>query len=139
MRHKALAGFLMSAALIVVVGYPWGDMVGHAHWSKVGWIPFSSPYDRLRDEITNVLLCVPLGIFAALAFRRGVRAAAATALVLSCFVEVTQSYTHTRFPSATDLVCNVAGAAVAAAVVRRVRRLASGETDDQARARLARR
>lgn len=140
MRRLPLVGFVVSAALVVAVGYPWGEFVGHTHWSKVAWVPFTSDYDRLPDEAGNLLLFVPLGIFAALAFKRGITIAGTTALAVSCFVEWMQLYTHTRFPSATDVVCNVAGAVVAAAVVGRTRRRGSlRRNQERSRSRLARR
>jgi len=94
--------------------------VGHSHWSKVAWIPFDPRPARIRpfDVAGNLLLCAPLGVVAGLSFTRGPLIAGALALALSLFVETMQLYTHSRFPSATDVVCNVTGAVVAAAVAR---------------------
>ena len=117
MRFLLFAGLVFSASLVLAAGYPWGDVVGHTHWAKVGWIPFFSWPIRELDIAANLLLCLPLGVFAGLVFRRGAVVAGAMALSLSLFVETLQLYSHSRFPSATDIVCNVAGAVVAAALV----------------------
>jgi len=109
-------------ALIVAIIVPWGDLQDHSHWSRIGWIPFVSPPVRRWDILANLLLFAPLGVGAALALRHGVAAAAGLALTLSLTGEAIQVYAHSRFPSATDVVCNVAGAVVGALVVRRLLR-----------------
>jgi glycopeptide antibiotics resistance protein len=107
-----------ATALIVAMVYPWGDVQDHAHWWKVAWIPFASPPFRPVDIAANVLLFVPVGVGAALLFRRARLAAGLLALTLSIGGEAVQLYSHSRFPSATDLACNVAGALAAACVVK---------------------
>ena len=117
------AGLIGSGLLVFVVAFPWHDIVWHSHWSRVAWIPFASgpvPY-RTADVVANLLLFVPVGVMAGLACRRGVRVAGALTLMLSLVVEAAQLYSHSRFPSATDVVCNVAGAVAAATVARRYR------------------
>lgn len=118
-RPLALTGLLVSGSLVLAAAYPWSDLVGHTHWSRVAWIPFSSRPLRPLDISGNLLLGVPLGIVAGLTYRRGTLVAGAIALTISFFVETMQLYSHTRFPSATDLLCNVSGAVIAAACVRR--------------------
>lgn len=113
---------MLSIGLVFVAALPWSDRVGHSHWLRVDWVPFVSRRFRAIDVTANVLLCMPLGATAALVFNRGVAAAAMISLPLSMFVEWTQVYSHLRFPSMTDVACNVAGAMVAAALVRRVER-----------------
>ena len=112
---------MASAALVFAATYPWGDMVGHSHWTRVRWIPFKTGPFRVLDIVGNLLLCAPLGASAAFLFSRGVLAAACISLALSVGVEVSQVYSHRRFPSSTDVVCNVAGAVAAAEIVRRYR------------------
>ena len=119
-NSMTLLRLVASGGVVIVAGYPWGLMVWHSHWSRVQWVPFYGSV-RLLDAVANVLLCAPLGIAAGLSFKRGVVAAAFIALALSVFVEVMQVYSHSRVPSATDVVCNVAGAVVAAALLRRLR------------------
>lgn len=117
-RLLVFTGLVLSGTLLVAAGYPWGDMVGHTHWSRVRWIPFSSwPLPPL-DIAGNLLLGLPLGIVAGLSFTRGPVVAGAIALTLSLSIESMQLYSHGRFPSATDVLCNVTGAVVAATLVR---------------------
>lgn len=118
MRPLVFGGLLLSGALILVAGYPWGDHVGHAHWTRVGWVPFLSGPIRPSDLAGNLLLGVPFGIFAGLGLERSPLIAGAATLILAVFVEAVQVYSHSRFPSATDVVCIVTGAVAAAALVR---------------------
>ncbi len=112
---------LLSILLIFVVVYPWGTLQDHAHWNKIGWLPFVSPPVRLRDIVLNVLLFMPLG--SSLAHRwRGPwswLATVGTALLLSLCGELAQVYSHSRFPAATDVVTNVLGAGGGVYLVRR--------------------
>jgi glycopeptide antibiotics resistance protein len=114
-----LSVVIASALVALVVIVPWADFQGHTHWDEVGWIPFVSWPVRNRDIVVNLLLCAPLGIASALYFRSHVLAAGLIAFGVSLFGEWLQVYSHSRFPSATDLLCNVAGAVAAALVVRR--------------------
>lgn len=107
-----------AAALIVAVDVPWGDVQTHTHWGKVGWIPFVSGPVGSFDILQNLLLGIPLGAAAALFVRPAVPWAGALALAAAAAGEWTQLYSHTRFPSATDIACNMLGAMAAAAAVR---------------------
>lgn len=105
--------------LILLVLLPWRDFQGHTHWSKVAWIPFVSPPVRLRDIVANILLFAPLGATAAVTFGRGhVAAAALLGVALSLVGESAQLYSHSRFPSATDVVCNAVGTVLGAYAMR---------------------
>jgi glycopeptide antibiotics resistance protein len=99
--------------------WPWGDLQNHTHWDRVAWIPFVSPPTKAYDVVQNLLLFAPFGCFVALSVfpsrRRGVLYAALLTLVVGFAGEASQLYSHSRFPSATDLTCNVVGAALAAA------------------------
>jgi len=71
---------------------------------------------RRLDWLLNVLFFVPFGILAAYAnwrFRRIV----ATAALISLFVEIVQVFANRRFPATTDVITNVAGAALGLLVV----------------------
>ena len=116
---------LASTVVILAIVVPWSSLQDHPHWARIGWIPFVSPPIRRFDVVANVLLFAPLGIGAAWRFERGVAAAAALALAISVLAETVQIYSHSRFPSATDVVCNVMGATAAAVIVRR--RMRRGE------------
>ena len=104
---------------MLVAAFPWGDLQGHAHWRKVGWIPFVSPPVRLRDMALNTLLCAPIGGLCGRLFQRPLLRAFGLSLGLSLTAEWAQVYSHSRFPSATDVTCNVAGAVLAAATFAR--------------------
>ena len=118
MRRSAAAALFLSVSLVIAAGFPFGDLVGHTHWSRVNWIPFASRF-RPLDVAVNFLLCAPLGTVTGLELRRGVLVGGVMALALSLFVESMQLFSHLRFPSATDVFCNVAGAVAAALIVRR--------------------
>jgi glycopeptide antibiotics resistance protein len=68
----------------------------------------------------NTLLYVPSGAFSGRLFRRPLLMAFGLSLALSLTAELAQVYSHNRFPSATDVTCNVAGAVLAAALSRRL-------------------
>ena len=108
----ARIGFGVWAAAIVAATVPWHDFVGHTHWQKVQWIPFVSPPVRLVDIVVNLLLYAPLGYeFIRASASRSRRWHALTlAASLSLAIETSQLYSHSRFPSLQDVVCNVAGA-----------------------------
>jgi glycopeptide antibiotics resistance protein len=117
---KARLFLLLATAGIVLAVFPWGDFQGHTHWAKVGWIPFVSQPVRVRDIIANVLLFVPFGAAVAVNTRRApVLSATLAGATLSFVGEATQLYSHARFPSATDVVTNTAGAALAALLMAR--------------------
>jgi hypothetical protein len=113
---RAAIAFVGWAAVIVGATVPWTDLVGHTHWQKVQWLPFLSPPVKAIDVIVNVLLYVPFGYawVRASPFRGRLWHAAALAFVLSVAVEWSQLYSHSRFPSVQDILCNVCGAWVGA-------------------------
>ena len=85
---------------------------------SAGSLSFHGP-SATETSSLNLLLCAPLGIASALYFRsRRARSGIVLAFGVSLFGEWLQVYSHSRFPSATDLFCNVAGAVAAALVVR---------------------
>ena len=120
MRRARRLSLALAIAVIAAAVVPWGDFQGHTHWDKVGWIPLVSPPVRLRDIIANLLLFAPLGIAVALNTAPSLtsRRCAALAAGLSFAGEWTQLYSHTRFPSATDVLSNVTGALAAALIAR---------------------
>jgi len=106
-------GLPLSIALSLAADFPWHDLQGHAHWQNVAWIPFVSPPVRPLDISLNVMLFVPFGWFARQphdSTRRAFARSAFIALIVSVIGEWTQVYSHTRIPSATDVVSNAAGA-----------------------------
>ena len=109
---RAWAAFAVWSAVILGVTVPWTDMVGHTHWQKVQWIPFVSPPVKLIDIVVNIALYFPFGYALTRASKTRGRAwhAAALAAVLSIGVEWSQLYSHSRFPSVQDVLCDVLGA-----------------------------
>ena len=92
---------------------PWTDLQNHSHWSRVQWIPFVTPPIKLVDIVLNIALYVPFGYwFIRWAGRRRGGIAVASAAALSVVTEWTQLYSHSRFPSLTDVTCNVIGTLV---------------------------
>ena len=72
-----------------------------------------TPPIKLVDILLNVALYVPFGYWLTRwAGRRRAGLAVASAGVLSLVTEWTQLYSHSRFPSLTDVTCNVFGALV---------------------------
>jgi glycopeptide antibiotics resistance protein len=114
---RARIAFGVWTAIILATTVPWTDLVGHTHWGKVQWIPFVTPPVKLLDVVVNLLLYCPFGYELIRATPPRVRGwhAAAIAGSLSLAVEWSQLYSHSRFPSTQDLLCNVSGAWVGAA------------------------
>jgi len=110
-------------AIIAAAVVPWASYLTHTHWERVQWVPFLPPPDlRLRDLAVNVLLYVPFGVFYVEAGRavRSIRRAVVWAAVFSVLTELTQVFSHGRFPTTTDVLMNVLGAFVGAVVARRL-------------------
>lgn len=107
-------------AAIVSVSVPFFDLHAHTHWPAVAWIPFKSPPVKVSDIVANTLLYVPFGF---LAFRQRMASSRLVTVVvaaaaLSFLAESSQLFSHSRFPSTTDLVCNVVGAAMGLMVAK---------------------
>ena len=123
----AAIAFAVWSAVILAATVPWTDLVGHTHWRKVQWVPFKSPPVKAFDIAVNVLLYVPLGYAwgRASPLRARLWHAAALAFVLSFAVEWSQLYSHSRFPSVQDVLCNVCGALIGGWLAARGRSMES--------------
>lgn len=113
------AGVLLSIAAVLAADLPWGDFHAHTHWGAVGWIPFVTPPVRAADILENIVLFLPLGFFAGLDARSlvsGLRRGAWLGLLVSLVGEWSQLYSHSRFPSATDVSSNLIGAVLGVAL-----------------------
>lgn len=109
---RLMFGFLwlLWLGVILRIVLPWNDLRDHTHWGKVAWIPFISPPVKLSDIVGNVLLYVPLGYLGSrLMARSAAPVIMGLALALSLGTETLQLYSHRRFPSATDVTCNLSG------------------------------
>jgi len=105
--------FVAWLVVILVVVTPWRTVQDHAHWNRVRWVPFVSPPVRVHDILGNVMLYVPFGLFygAGRHGRPALRSGLAQAFIFSTSTELTQLFSHSRFPSAQDILMNVAGTA----------------------------
>lgn len=109
---KGTARLLLVASVALIVAattMPWSAYyVGHSHWARVEWVPFTQRV-RPLDFLLNILLFVPFGFTAQTAGQRVQRVVLAATL-LSAGVEVFQVYTHGRLPTTTDVLSNATGA-----------------------------
>jgi glycopeptide antibiotics resistance protein len=112
MRRRIALWLIVIAIAAVTIPWDWQD---HSHWNKVAWVPFRTGIVRPIDLLINVTLYFPLGF---LLPSNSTRSRFATALVaglmLSTLMELTQVWSHVRFPSATDSVMNVLGSLIGA-------------------------
>jgi len=111
------------AVLVLVPLFPLTDFAGHPHWEMISWIPFqhaSLAPSMLLDIIGNIGWFMILGYllhylmnknsFTFQSFATVVLISAGVSLALEFF----QIFCHNRFPSMTDVVCNILGAGLGA-------------------------
>ena len=110
--RRARIAFALWVGVIIFVVVPWYRIQDHSHWAGVQWIPV--PPFRLRDMVANTLFYIPFGYLGLRAIDRRVWRVVVLAALVSLLTEFSQVYSHGRFPSATDLVCNTLGAWVGA-------------------------
>lgn len=92
------------------------------------WDSWRNDY-LIRDIFVNVVLYIPLGLSANLAFpKRTALAPVLFALALSVSVELIQVYEPLRWASMVDLLCNTGGAALGVAIALLSRRLSIART-----------
>jgi VanZ family protein len=113
---QAWIAFGIWSAVIVAATVPTTDFVSHTHWQKVQWIPFISPPVKLVDVVVNIALYLPFGYAFARASGARFRVWRAVALagVLAVTLEWSQLYSHSRFPSLQDVLCDIFGTWVGA-------------------------
>jgi glycopeptide antibiotics resistance protein len=103
--------FAIWTGIICFIVLPWFRPQNHVHLDLVQWVPFVTPPIRLRDIILNLLLYVPFGyLHVRCSNPVSIARTVALAAALSAVTECAQLFSHGRFPSTTDLVCNTAGA-----------------------------
>ena len=116
--HHRVAQVVWCVALLLG-SVPFTDLQAHPLWTRVRWVPFWSW--TIRDVVVNILLYVPLGFFF-----KGERHTASTvvgfAAILSLAVELSQLFSHSRFPATTDVVCNMIGALAGVVLARATER-----------------
>jgi VanZ family protein len=142
-RGSALAriGFFVYVLLVV-----YATLYPFTGWRSVGLSPLAyltGPWPRYItafDIAVNLAGYVPLGLLAIVALHprvRGVPAfllAVAAAAALSLVLEAAQSYLPARFPTNLDVLCNVGGAALGAALGQHFTPLIAGGPLAQRRA-----
>ena len=98
-------------AAIVFAVVPIGRYREQPARQQIAWVPFVSRPVTPQDIARNLLLYVPFGYLQAraLVYLTAWRALAYSA-ALSAGTEATQVYSRGRYPSTTDVVCNVIGA-----------------------------
>jgi VanZ family protein len=119
---------LLIVIALIVYGslYPWDfhspQLAANPLWILLHSLGFSLDRFALKNILINIVLYMPLGMFAFLAFLQRRRqllsivAALLLALGLSSFLEIVQLFDRTRDCSALDVVCNVSGAAAGIAL-----------------------
>lgn len=96
--------------VIVLAVVPLGRYRERPAWQQIAWIPFVSWPVTFEDSVRNVLLYAPFGLLhARAAWYPAAGRVLAHAAVLSAGTEATQIYSRGRYPSATDVVCNLIG------------------------------
>lgn len=120
--------FLWSAG-IVAVTVPWLDFHRRPLWWTIAWIPFVSPPITLFDLVSNILLFIPFGLLYARAAAGPhlIWRAAGWGALLSTAVEASQVFSRGRIASGTDVVTNVIGAAIGAALWRQLENRRGGD------------
>ena len=100
--------------VVLIISGPWFGFVTRPQWWNVNWVPFSDPADKPRDVLQNLLLFVPFGWSYASERRRSAALVSALALaaVISAGAEATQLFSRERYPSATDVLMALFGAAI---------------------------
>lgn len=121
--EKSAMLWLVILVLALAPMFPVSNFVGHPHWDRIHWIPFqgfSFSKNMLKDVITNTLWFMLFGYLLHYQLNRSSHSpwTVATITVLaggaSLSAELFQVFCHSRFPSMTDVVCNVVGAGLGA-------------------------
>jgi glycopeptide antibiotics resistance protein len=109
--RRVRIAFAIWTGVICFIVVPWYRFQSHVHLELVQWVPFITPPVRLRDIVLNTFLYVPFGyLHVRRSSRLSISRTVAFAVALSVVTECAQLFSHGRFPSTTDLVCNVLGA-----------------------------
>ena len=104
-----------AVAVVALATFPFGDFQNHPHWERVRLMPHAfHPLNHVVDVVGNLLLGAPAGMVVALSYRASPMAAAVAVAPVSLLGEWTQVYSHSRYPTGSDVVLNVLGAVLAA-------------------------
>jgi glycopeptide antibiotics resistance protein len=103
-------------------GFPWTDFTPHARFDRASLVPFHQYPRGRRDMLRNFVYYVPVGVIG-LGLRATTGSVIAGGAALSATTEVVQLFSTNRYPSVTDFMINVSGAAAGILVVHARRRL----------------
>jgi glycopeptide antibiotics resistance protein len=118
-----LSGLFILYATTIPWDFSHGPSLDHVSWNPF-WDSHRGRPPSIPDLVQNVVLFVPFGFFAALAYPSLQRRAQLASIVLvglaglslSLFVEGLQTMSYERSPAASDLATNFAGTLVGAAI-----------------------
>jgi VanZ family protein len=96
------------------------DLQDHPHPGKIAWLPLASGITGPLDVVANLALYLPLGYLApGRTGRRRLLLAVLASTALASAAEISQAWSHSRFPSPTDFLMNIAGGAIGAILATR--------------------
>ncbi len=106
--------------VVIALSLPVFGFTRHPQWSRVHLVPFTDPEDKLRDQLANIGMLLPLGYLYARRrpMPRALAGAVGWAAVVSIAAEATQLFSTERNPSATDVAMAICGAGIGAAIAR---------------------
>ena len=119
LRPKSGVLWTLLAVLSLAPLFPLSNFVGHPRWDLIRWIPFqdfSFSLNTLKDIVGNILWFMLLGYLLHYQLNKGSfsqRTLATIVVIAGCIsisVEFFQVFCLNRFPSMTDVTCNVLGA-----------------------------
>ena len=96
--------------IIIALVVPWRRFTDHTHWARIDWTPFIDDPLRIRDIVVNTLMYLPFGYWHRRSGAPTLRRTLVSAIALSVVTECSQVFSHGRFPTSADVVCNAAGA-----------------------------
>ncbi len=108
---------LWVAVVVALTTYPWNNFIGSPRFEMIHWIPFYGHPFLPGDVIGNILLFMPVGGLYILS-QVGpytwslLWKAIFLSLILSVFVEMTQTLNPSRVPTATDVLFNIVGGGI---------------------------
>jgi VanZ family protein len=108
-RDRRIALAILWVVVWAIYALPWGTFSPEAHWERITFTPFQARY-RVRDVLLNFVFYLPLGALGAQAST--LTGTVLTAVLISGISEFLQVFATNRYPSATDVVTNVAGALI---------------------------
>jgi glycopeptide antibiotics resistance protein len=118
-QEKSALLWFVILVLALAPMFPVSNFAGHPHWDRIHWIPFQSfsfSKNMLKDIITNTFWFMMFGYLLHYQlnwnsrFRWTIATIIAIAGGVSLSNELFQVFCHSRYPSMTDVVCNVVGA-----------------------------